>query len=64
MKCKLGNIIFCKDGTRFLVVTMKQFGLCLVDLDTNEVVAHGIIENYINAYHKGIATIIDSINQL
>lgn len=62
--CQLGNVIFCKDGKRFLVVTMKQFGLCLLDIDTNEIIAHGIIENYINAYHKGIAVILDDINQL
>ena len=64
MKCKLGNIVICKDGSRYLVATMKQFGLVLVDLDTNEIITHGIIENYINAYHKGIAVILDSINQL
>ena len=61
---KLGNMIICKDGSRFLVVTMKQFGLCLVNLDTNEITAHGIIENYINAYHKGVLAVIDNINDL
>lgn len=61
---KLGNVIFCKDGTRLVVIEMPNKEWGVLNLDTYQVRYVDMIPIYINEYHKGIATILDNINEL
>ncbi|MGM9544232.1 MAG: hypothetical protein ACI3T9_04550 [Romboutsia timonensis] len=62
---KEGNVIICKDGVRLLVVKLANTEeYMLVDLDKHTARFIDIPTMYISQYHRGIATIIDSINEL
>lgn len=62
---KLGNVIFCKDGTRLLVTTLANTEeVVLVNLDTNEVRFVDMPTMYVSEYHGGIATILENIYEL
>lgn len=60
---KKGDVIFCKDGERYLVVEQHK-DIMLVNLNTYEVINPQVTQVFINQYHRGIACILDSIYEL
>lgn len=62
---KQGNVILCKDGTRFLVTTLANTEeVTLVNLDANVVRFVDMPTMYVNEYHGGIAIILENIYKL
>lgn len=57
---ELGKIIICRDGKRFMIISISNEDEGLLDLDNYRVRNVEDIKSYVNQYHFGIYTVTDS----